>query len=314
MRDRERSFEKERPLRISFLGDSFTEAYHVPTDWAFNRLIEESCEQVEALNFGRGGYGTAQELLLYRQLARRFNSDIIAVLMNGGSDFGESSLDANLFGQKKYGMPENWVRMRPYFVMKESGELQYLAPILPPERPTLLVKMYRNFATYRVATVIWNRIKASLTFSTSGDESTTNQYKTDKAHVRSKEDIERDWLLSERILATLAKEVHKDGSKLWLIVIPSQTIDPDEPVDSLSKVEIRLQNIAKRIGAHFIALKPSFHRYLQQVNLTPPNFHFKYDGHWRPLGHWVMAKEILEQLHKLGNITERCHMKGVTPP
>src|SRR4030081_3654946 len=76
LRDREHS--KAKPadsVRIAVLGDSFSEAMHVPMDQTFWSLLErrlQACnafpgKKVEVINFGVSGYGTAQELMTLRQ-------------------------------------------------------------------------------------------------------------------------------------------------------------------------------------------------------------------------------------------------------
>src|SRR6266516_4100591 len=72
LRDREHT--KAKPAntnRIAVLGDSFVEAMHVPMEQTFWWLLQQRVQecnafpgkQVEVINFGVSGYGTAQELM-----------------------------------------------------------------------------------------------------------------------------------------------------------------------------------------------------------------------------------------------------------
>src|SRR5262245_9242525 len=71
-------------LRIAVLGDSFTEAMHVPYEDTFCAVIERalaSCplggQWAQVLDLGVSGYGTGQELLTLRQQAFRYEPDVV---------------------------------------------------------------------------------------------------------------------------------------------------------------------------------------------------------------------------------------------
>jgi len=85
LRDREPTVEKPPgTVRIAVLGDSFTEALQVAAEETFWAVLEralQSCpayagRAVEVINFGVGGYGTAQELLTWREQASRYAPDL----------------------------------------------------------------------------------------------------------------------------------------------------------------------------------------------------------------------------------------------
>src|SRR6266576_324326 len=76
LRDREHAKPKHADtVRIAVLGDSFSEALHVPMEQTFWSVLERKLQEcnafpdkkVEVINFGVSGYGTAQELMTLRQ-------------------------------------------------------------------------------------------------------------------------------------------------------------------------------------------------------------------------------------------------------
>ena len=76
-RDREHTKAKTADtIRIAVIGDSYAEAFQVPVEQAFWAIMEEKLrgsgvvpgKQIEVLNFGVSGYGTAAELLTLREL------------------------------------------------------------------------------------------------------------------------------------------------------------------------------------------------------------------------------------------------------
>ena len=78
LRDREHTVDKPPgTVRVAVLGDSFAEAFQVAADQTFWVVLERELGRcpayagraVEEINFGVGGYGTAQELLILRDQA-----------------------------------------------------------------------------------------------------------------------------------------------------------------------------------------------------------------------------------------------------
>jgi hypothetical protein len=119
MRDRELSYQKAaNTVRIAILGDSFTEAKHVPREQTFCAVIERdlaSCpalngKKPETLNFGCDSYGTAQELMTLRHRVWQFSPDVVVLAICTGNDIRNDSID--LEGNK----------CQPFFTYRD-GEL-----------------------------------------------------------------------------------------------------------------------------------------------------------------------------------------------
>src|SRR5215468_4908875 len=78
-------------LRIVVLGDSFTEAMHVPYEDTFCAVIERnltSCplggRRVQVLDFCVSGYGTGQELLTLRRQDSRYAPNVVVLAFAAG--------------------------------------------------------------------------------------------------------------------------------------------------------------------------------------------------------------------------------------
>jgi hypothetical protein len=121
LRDREHA--KTKPagtLRIAVLGDSFSEAMHVPMEQTFWSLLERKLQgcnafpgrQVEVINFGVSGYGTAQELLTLRQKVWDYSPDLVVLAFTTYNDISDNS--------RAFRRSEEF----PYFVYR-NGELIY---------------------------------------------------------------------------------------------------------------------------------------------------------------------------------------------
>jgi hypothetical protein len=86
LRDREHSLAKPpRVVRVAVLGDSFAEALQVAAEQTFWAVLERELGRcpayagltVEVMNFGVGGYGTAQELLMLQDQALEYRPDLV---------------------------------------------------------------------------------------------------------------------------------------------------------------------------------------------------------------------------------------------
>ena len=90
-------------LRVAVLGDSFTEALQVDEPLTLVGQLQRqlaaarACSLrvghpsgVEVLNFGVGGYGTAQELLTWRHLARGYQPHLVLLVVYPGNDFQDN--------------------------------------------------------------------------------------------------------------------------------------------------------------------------------------------------------------------------------
>jgi lysophospholipase L1-like esterase len=127
LRDREHTVEKPAGVyRIAILGDSCTEALQVPVGATFWSLLERqlpACPalarragrragQIEVLNFGVSGYGTAQELLTLRGEVWKYRPDLVLLAFYTGNDV-----------RNNY-RPLEQDPLRPYFVLDERGSLR----------------------------------------------------------------------------------------------------------------------------------------------------------------------------------------------
>ena len=116
LRDREHA--KPKPphtLRIAVLGDSYTEAFQVPSGDRFCAVLERKLREcaafsgrdVEVINFGVSGYGTTQELITLRQKVWQYEPDVVLLTVTTSNDISE-----NVRALKK-------VDEIPYFVWRD---------------------------------------------------------------------------------------------------------------------------------------------------------------------------------------------------
>lgn len=81
-------------FRVAVLGNSYTEAFHVPNEQAYwnvmgqemSRCLPPGKRRVEVLNFGVSGYGTAQDLIQLEKKVWAFQPDLVVLGFLTGSD------------------------------------------------------------------------------------------------------------------------------------------------------------------------------------------------------------------------------------
>lgn len=99
LRDREHN--KVKPpntLRVAVLGDSYTEALQIPFESSFSAVLESkmrACQasagrDVEVINFGVSGYGTAQELVTLRNHVWQYSPDIVLLALTTSNDISDN--------------------------------------------------------------------------------------------------------------------------------------------------------------------------------------------------------------------------------
>ncbi|MFL6254993.1 MAG: SGNH/GDSL hydrolase family protein [Pyrinomonadaceae bacterium] len=100
LRDREHA--KSKPantLRIAVVGDSYAEAFQVEREQAFWSVLERGLRdcpalagrEVEVINFGVSGYGTAQELLTLREKVWSYTPDVVLLAVTTNNDVLDNS-------------------------------------------------------------------------------------------------------------------------------------------------------------------------------------------------------------------------------
>jgi hypothetical protein len=100
LRDREHARPKApNTFRIAVVGDSYAEALQVPAAAAFWHVLEDrlrACpavagREVEVINFGVSGYGTAQELLTLRERVWGYSPDLVLLAVTTNNDVTDNA-------------------------------------------------------------------------------------------------------------------------------------------------------------------------------------------------------------------------------
>jgi hypothetical protein len=308
LRDREHT--KAKPpntLRVAVLGDSFTEAIQVPLEQTFWSKLERklgNCQavkgrkNVEVINFGVMGYGTAQELIMLRKKVWDYSPDIVILAFFIGNDITNNS------PQLEYD------RYRPFFVYDASGKL---VPDMSFRNPAPIDRNDRVFSFVdRMPRLLVNSLRI-LQVIKKIDLDRKRQHFTDLSTQNFKEPQDaawqEAWRVTEGLIVTIRNEVVQKNADFLLVTIPDpMQIRPEAQerknfmiknnIQDLFYPDRRLEKLGAREGFRVLNLSEQFQAYTEKYQLCAYGFEnfVPCGGHWNGLGHRLASIVINRNL------------------
>ena len=319
-RDIERSVEKRHNVfRIAVLGDSYTEASQVNREEAFPAILENrlnKCNafgkdiEAEILNFGISGFGTGNELLMFRHEVVNYHPDMVILAFLTGNDIRNNS---------KVLEPE---KLQPFFLLNKQAELVEDRSFL--NAPRIRFKMYMNqnplFSHWSDIRLVqlFARVKTNVAYiveemkSKQDSQSASAEMGLDDAIYKEAPDAdwENAWRITERLLVQMGKEVTSSGAKLSVVTLSNGIqVTPNEQATTnymyrngfkdIFLPDKKIANILNKHGISMITLAPK----LQAIAHKSGQYMHGFDkniggGHWNQNGHRYAAELISDQLCK----------------
>ncbi|HEY5897446.1 MAG TPA: SGNH/GDSL hydrolase family protein [Burkholderiales bacterium] len=318
LRDREHAVAKPAgTYRIAVLGDSYAEAMQVEMDNAFWALLPkrlESCgfgggRQVETINFGVSGFGTANELLTLRSRVWAYSPDMVLLAFFPGNDVRNNSkaLESERF----------W----PFFSAKDGSlnldlsfhddpefiEKQRIAAHRAALQDLRLYQLMRRVKAGNIAQHFHNAPVAAAIAS----GASLTEPGLDEQVFREPKDGKwlEAWDITDRLVLAASDETKSHGARFVLAILSTPgSVYPDAQlrtryaqslgVKSLFYPEARLERLAREHGFDVVPLAPqmqsradAMHVYLHGFPNTKPGF-----GHWNEAGHALAAELIAAEL------------------
>jgi hypothetical protein len=302
--------------RILALGDSYTFGYGVGDEDAFPAVLGKmlaaagtpSLGRTTVINAGVSSYGTAQELLYYKNHGRAFQPDLVLLNMFVGNDVQDNLCT-------HYTQLTSHTRFPCYAV--EGGELVLKSkPQEPGSKakkkirllPHLLYKVKRT----NLFQMLYGKAKSVLA-SNAAMVGLLGLVGVDVhpgyvPHVVSgwyaEERAAEGWALTRALLEELQRAVEADGAKLALVAIPSRVqvisqlfevsavLYPGEPsveafLQDPAKPQRALQAFGQEIGIPVLDLIPAFAERDDTQQLYYPSV-----AHWNEKGNHIAAEHI----------------------
>ncbi|PYS73685.1 MAG: G-D-S-L family lipolytic protein [Acidobacteria bacterium] len=330
LRDREHARAKPaNTVRIAVLGDSFTEAMHLPMEQTFWYLLQQKLQdcnafpgrQVEVINFGVSGYGTAQELMTLRQEVWNYLPDIVLLAFTTLNDVYDNS--------RALSKTEDV----PYFIYRD-GLLAYDASFRDSKtyrqrysrvnqvgrwihnhlRVIQLIHHVQFVAKLRLTD--WrNRRKLARTQSRSSAESMLTIPKAEEIGIENMiyfeprdEDWKEAWHVTEGLVEEIRNDVNQKGAKFLLVTLSNAIqVYPDPVVrqrflqqisgDTIFYPNLRLRALADREQIDFLDLAQPMQAYADQNRVFLHGFGSDLgNGHWNADGHRLAAELIAQKL------------------
>ena len=329
---RDREHPKTKPantVRIALLGDSFTEAMHLPMEQTYWWLLQQKLQecnafpgkQVEIINFGVSGYGTGQELMTLREKVWDYSPDIVMLVITTLNDIRD-----NFRGLSK-------TEDVPYFVY-QNGELVYDASFRDSRtylrRESRLNRLGAWFHDHlRIIQLIhYVQFVGKLRF-TEWREAKTAPLHTEAAPGKATaadigidnmpyvephdDDWKQGWIVTERLIVQMRNEVQQESARFFLVtgsnaiqVYPDPVVRQNFMrhigVDNVFYPNLRLKALAEREHIDFLDLAEPMQSYADQHKVFLHGFDRDIgNGHWNVAGHQVAADLIAQRLCSSGH-------------
>jgi hypothetical protein len=330
LRDREHARAKPADtVRIAVLGDSFTEAMHVPMEQTFWALLEHNLQEcsafpgkkVEVINFGISGYGTGQELLMLRQKVWDYAPDLVVLAFTTHNDVFDNS--------RALSQTEDV----PYFVYRNGGLVyddSFRASRTYLQRDSKLNRVGRWFHNHlRVVQLIhYVQFVVKLRVADWRLQRRLAQNQTKPAPdatpaVRNADDIGRDnmiylephdqnwqeaWRVTEGLIKQMRDDIAEKKARFVLVTLSNAIqVYPDPSVrqrflqhigaDNILYPNLRLKALAEREQIDFIDLAQPMQAYADQNKVFLHGFGADTgNGHWNASGHKLAAELIAQKL------------------
>ncbi len=305
LRDREYSEEKPPNVhRILVFGDSFAEGWGVPVDRSFSEKLESNLggregRVLEVLNFGVAGFGTDQELLLFRRHGTRYHADDVVVL------FYANDLWNNL-SRRGIGSERGH---KPYFRISREGELMLRGVPVKKSRywslqegawnPPAAQRFQRYlFDHWHTLALVGKALRSSPVPAAQRAKYYEGLYgRTETARDKT------GWRLTGAILREFQQAVVATGARFHLVYVPAIVQVEEEnwrlkrQLHGLAGEDFDLQKPNRQLRAittdhqiFFIDLTPSF-----VAEAGTRTLYFR-DSHWNEAGHALAAEVVGEHL------------------
>jgi hypothetical protein len=327
-RDREHALAKPpNTLRIAVLGDSFAEAMQVNQDEGFCEVMEKALQgcgdlrgrQVEVLNFGIAGFGTAQELLTLKHRVWQYAPDIVLLAFTSGNDLADNSPVLN----RKDSVP--------FFVLKDGR------PVLDDSRTRQAEKVWRAIEAKRnwlgrfyiwrhdhvrvlqvldyAQEVLRDWWMAKVTGEATGGvkQGAVGAGMFVDIYHAPRDQVWKDaWQVTEALLLKIRDEVVQKGARFGVVVMSNDIqVNPDKAigkklagnpgVEDVFYPDHRVERLCQSHGIAVLLLAPGFQKYAYRDHIFLHGFKTSFrntlgSGHWNRDGHRLAGETIARWL------------------
>jgi len=311
---RDRDHPKKKPantVRVAILGDSMAEALQVPLEKTFWSVAERGAKEcnapagrdVEVINFGVAGYGTAQELLTLRRRVSEYAPDLVVLAFYAGNDVRNNSRELEP------------MKLRPFFRLEGGALVEDDGFLTDPEYLEYKSTFGARKALFDLRTFqLLRRAKSAFELLARSD---TGSRQPEKMELGLNEQIflppasatwNDAWAVTERLIVKVRDESTAMGARFLLVSIPiGIQANPDPKVreqfareigaSDLFYAENRLRDLADKNKIDGLLLAQPFQAYAEKNHVFLHGFantrlgtgHMNENGH-RLAGELISAR------------------------
>ena len=344
LRDREHALPKPlNTFRIAVVGDSYAEAFQVDQEKAFWSVLERGLRDcpalkgrdVEVINFGVSGYGTAQELLTLREQVWRYEPDVVLLAVTTNNDVLDNSRALKRTDEIPYFVIENgrlslddsfrrtaafrlrdsalnrlgrWLREHLRFVQAIHEGQGAIKARLDAWRERRRLEKEKSAAgaagVEKAAGAAESSAKASA-----GDVPADELGTANVIYREPPDDVWRDaWLVTEKLLAEMHAEVRAHGARFYVVTLSNGIqVYPDPAArEAFSRrlgaadlfyAERRFKALGEREGFTVYNLAPELQSYADAHKVFLHGFGAQRgNGHWNEEGHRAAGELLTRRL------------------
>ncbi len=333
---RDREHTKAKPagtIRIAVLGDSYAEARQVPIEQTFWAVMEKQLQgcrafagsNVEVINFGVSGYGTAQELLTLRQRVWDYSPDVVLLTFTTQNDVIDNYRPLKQTEQIPYFVYQDGnlvydssFRSSPKYRWHDSRLFRLWGLVHDHSRLIQLI----HHAQYSLRTNIsdWRAKRRLSQRKQNQSAALASQEKKDAPvgedvevyNIVYREPADREWAeawrVTEGLIGEIRNEVEQHGAKFMVVTISTDIqVFPDRAVrevfmrhigvSNLFYPNLRLQAFVDREGIAFLDLSKPMQAYAEQNRVFLHGFGKDIgNGHWNVAGHQFAGQMMAQRL------------------
>lgn len=327
-RDREHTRAKTADtIRVAVIGDSYAEAFQVPVEQAFWAVMEEKLrgsgyvpgKQIEVLNFGVSGYGTAAELLTLRELVWDYAPDIVLLAVTTNNDVADNSRELKKTDEAPYFVYregrlvlDDSFRTSRAFLLRQSKLNRFGRWIKDHLRCLQAVnEAHRSFKTLLASSKSRGNTSSAEPASTESDLTARSEELgiDNLIYVEPGNRVWNDaWLVTEGLILAMRDEVSARGSKFVVVTLsngPQVLPDPKARQAFMRRLGIsdifypdnRIKSLCLREKIPVITLAPELQAYAEKSGSVLHGFGNDLgNGHWNAVGHRVAGELIAQKL------------------
>lgn len=336
LRDREHARQKPpHTFRVAVLGDSFAEARQVPIEDTFWAIIEKKLQrcpsvagrQVEVINFGVAGYGTAQELITLRREVWDYSPDLVLLVVTPGNDIRDNSRTLSQDGPRPFFvyqgdqlvLDDSMLVTRDnslVYRLRASGIGQAFEKLGSHSRVLqLLNKVRTSFADYRI---LKRREEIASGMKSRPNEQIAEVGLDAMIYYPPTDPAWQDaWRVTEDTIKIMRDETKSRGAQFFVVTVSSSNqVNPDAGarfkllqragLKDFFYAEGRIKALGERENFPVLNLAPTLQTYAQTHQVYLHGFgETQGTGHWNQTGHQQAGEIISAWLCEAAGKTEK---------